>query len=223
MPDQKNDSDRQAQPQQAPKGAFPCEQCGFPTRDDIVNAAVWRREGLIAIEGIPARVCEACGEHSYDQRTARRLESVIAQPPAKAGREILVPVFSLSEVETPERTGRTEALDEEEMEALEATFAGAEHGGAATAQSPRGPEGFLCKHCGSETREDIVQSALWTDKGLVAVEDVPARVCEGCKEQFYDDETIQKIDKLIERGFPPDKATRKIVVPVFSLEEVEVS
>ena len=79
------------------QGAFPCEYCGADTCEDLVKAAFWSNTGLVAIEDIPARVCEGCGEQFYDEATARKIERVIADPTAKAKREILVPVFSLSD------------------------------------------------------------------------------------------------------------------------------
>ena len=58
------------------------------------------------------------------------------------------------------------------------------------------------------------------ERGLVAIEQIPARVCEECGEQFYAAETTRKIEKLIED--PAAKATREILVPVFSLAEIEI-
>jgi YgiT-type zinc finger domain-containing protein len=83
----------QPDPQKVPR----CQQCGGATREDIVQAAFWHDEQLIVIEDIPARVCNHCGEQFYDDQTAERLHGLIAAPPANAGKEILVPVYSLGD------------------------------------------------------------------------------------------------------------------------------
>ena len=76
-------------------------------------------------------------------------------------------------------------------------------------------EPFVCKYCQSGTQEKVVQAAFWGDRGLLVIEDIPARVCQGCGEQFYDEATTGKIEKLI--GDPGAKPAREMVVPVFSL------
>jgi YgiT-type zinc finger domain-containing protein len=78
---------------------------------------------------------------------------------------------------------------------------------------------LVCESCGGETYADAVNAAFWGEKGLVAIEDIPARVCKACGEQFYDEETARKIEKVVED--PTSKAKRQIVVPVVSLAEVE--
>jgi len=88
-------------------------------------------------------------------------------------------------------------------------------------QSQGCPAAFRCKYCESDTREDLVKAALWGDQGLVAIEDIPARVCDGCGEQFYDEETARLIEQIATG--PHVAAGREILVPVFSLAEVGVS
>jgi len=147
---------------------------------------------------------------------------VIAAPAAGAKQKILVPVFSLADVEVPKEESLPEVLDDEEMEAVETTFTGTEGTMQEREEDQESREAFLCKYCESHTREDTVKSAFWAAGGLVAVEDIPARVCEGCGERFYADETARKIAELTTHGFPAEKANRKTLVPVFSLAEVEV-
>lgn len=79
-----------------------------------------------------------------------------------------------------------------------------------------------CEYCGSQTEEDIVNMALWEEGRLVVIEDIPARVCKECLEQYYDDITRFKIDKLRGDRFPMEKAKEVIEVPVFSLTSVDV-
>ena len=74
-----------------------------------------------------------------------------------------------------------------------------------------------CSYCGAATHEDNVNMALWEGERLVVIEDVPARVCKGCFEQFYDDIVRFEVDQLRGEGFPLAAAERVVEVPVFSL------
>jgi len=77
-----------------------------------------------------------------------------------------------------------------------------------------------CSQCGgSDLRTTSARSAFWEGDRLVVIEDIPAIVCADCQEQHYDDTTVVYIDRLRGDGFPPDKARREIVVPVFSLRD----
>ncbi len=78
-----------------------------------------------------------------------------------------------------------------------------------------------CSYCGGSTREDLVKSCLWEGGSVFLMEDIPARVCEKCYEQFYDEETVARIEKLRRDGFPRGTASRVIEVPVFSLSSPE--
>jgi len=79
-----------------------------------------------------------------------------------------------------------------------------------------------CEFCGSATHEDVVNMCHWEAGKLIVIEDIKARICDQCQEQFYDAETTWKIDKLRQEGFEPEKAERIIQVPVFSLKRVQV-
>ncbi|MGA2618119.1 MAG: type II toxin-antitoxin system MqsA family antitoxin [Thermoguttaceae bacterium] len=74
----------------------PCTYCGSDTRADMVRAAFWGRQGLLAIEDIPARVCQRCGEQFYDDQTAQRIENIVDGSGEAPTRQILVPVFSMA-------------------------------------------------------------------------------------------------------------------------------
>jgi len=66
-----------------------------------------------------------------------------------------------------------------------------------------------------------VKTCLWEDGGVFIIEDIPARVCEKCFEQFYDEATVIQIERLRRDGFPLRKARGVIEVPVFSLSSLE--
>ncbi|WP_371036369.1 type II toxin-antitoxin system MqsA family antitoxin [Rhodosalinus sp. FB01] len=85
----------------------------------------------------------------------------------------------------------------------------------ARADLPAAPVCDLCR--GGHLQETRVQTALWEGERLVVVEDVPALVCTGCNERFYDDETAMRLDRLRGSGFPEARAARRLSVPVFRL------
>jgi YgiT-type zinc finger domain-containing protein len=78
----------------------------------------------------------------------------------------------------------------------------------------------FCETCGNATQATHVDVTLRSDDGLILIEKVPARVCNNCQEQYYDEVTSQKISKLVGNGFPKRHVVREIAVPVYSLEEV---
>lgn len=76
----------------------------------------------------------------------------------------------------------------------------------------------ICEACGHSTTAKSVHLTLWADRGLIVIENVPARVCENCQEQFYDEAVSSKILQLSSSGFPQSRMVREITVPVYSLE-----
>lgn len=80
------------------------------------------------------------------------------------------------------------------------------------------PASAACPKCGRSMRPAVVKTAIWRDERLFVIEDIPAQVCDGCMEQFYDEETTNALRRVVEEdgGTVPPK--REIVVPVFSLE-----
>ena len=76
-----------------------------------------------------------------------------------------------------------------------------------------------CPRCEGTARPARVRTAIWrADDSLVVVEDIPARVCDTCMEQFYDEDVSDALRQLMERGFPASEAKNEITVPVFTLE-----
>lgn len=76
---------------------------------------------------------------------------------------------------------------------------------------------WTCTGCGGKTRKDTVNLAIWSPKGLVAIEGVPAYVCDACEEQTYDDAVATELRQLASANFPRDRVVREIQVPVFML------
>lgn len=75
-----------------------------------------------------------------------------------------------------------------------------------------------CANCGEETRSENVKSAFWQDGQLFVIEDIPAQVCDRCKEQYYDDQTVAQLELLRAGGLRPEHAVSELQVPVFSLK-----
>jgi YgiT-type zinc finger domain-containing protein len=78
-----------------------------------------------------------------------------------------------------------------------------------------------CSSCGGSTYESMVKTCLWEDVNVFIVEDIPARICEKCFEQFYDGDTVLQIERLRRDGFPRKNAKEVIGVPVFSLNAMK--
>ncbi|MGQ9576209.1 MAG: YgiT-type zinc finger protein [Thermoguttaceae bacterium] len=76
-----------------------CDRCGGATEREVVQAAFWGGRGWTIIEDIPACVCRQCGERFYDDQTAGKIERLVSGGLCRPTREIVVPVFSLSEAE----------------------------------------------------------------------------------------------------------------------------
>jgi len=230
------------QEQQKSKTALRCKYCGCETNEDIIKAALWTNEGLIVIEDIPARLCEGCGEQFFEEEITQRIQQVITYPVSKAKRQIRAPVYSLSQVKVAKRQRRpvtphqpppcfpaqartgtspepTYHQANQISERIKVNKDRQDRLKAGLIPSRASP--WLCKYCESETVEDMVKSAFWVDGGLLAVENIPARVCQQCRQQFYDNETAEKITTLGKGRFVPGTTRQDVSVPVYSLTDVE--
>lgn len=81
-----------------------CPKCGQPMHYGLVKATFWQGERLSVVEDVPAQICDNCMEQFYDDTTTEAVRRLNEQgfPPGSATREILVSVFSLSTVLSPE-------------------------------------------------------------------------------------------------------------------------
>ena len=59
---------------------------------------------------------------------------------------------------------------------------------------------------------------MWLGAELNVIDDVPAHVCDGCSQQFYEPAVEAEIRALVAQGFPHHKAAHHITVPVFRLD-----
>lgn len=54
---------------------------------------------------------------------------------------------------------------------------------------------FMCK---GNLEKKKVNYMVDLDKTIIIIKDVPAKVCTQCGEQYFDDETSQNIEKIVE-------------------------
>lgn len=55
---------------------------------------------------------------------------------------------------------------------------------------------FMCK---GELIEKKVNYMVDLEKTIIIIKDVPAKVCDQCGEQYFDDETSQNIEKIVNK------------------------
>ena len=78
--------------------------------------------------------------------------------------------------------------------------------------------GTSCPRCQEPMQDKVMRTAIWQGDRVAIVEDIPALVCSGCSEQYYDGPVSDALRRLAEDGFPVHSAKSEILVPVFSLK-----
>lgn len=194
-----------------------CKYCGFDTHQDVIKAALWTDGGLVVVEDIPAWVCEGCGEQFFEEKVTQSIEKVLACSTAKAKQRIRVPVYSMSQPGLANRPVVATRVSSIRRRGARDEGRGAKTTGA----HPQHGETLRCKYCASETVEALVKSAFWVEAGLIAVENMPARICQQCKEHFYDEAIAEKITALQKGKSFPEATKQQVLVPVFSLVDME--
>ena len=75
---------------------FECHVCGNKVAREECVSEVFSGEGRrVIVEGIPALVCERCGEAVFSAATAERVRAVV-HGDAKADRTVVLDVFALT-------------------------------------------------------------------------------------------------------------------------------
>ena len=74
-----------------------------------------------------------------------------------------------------------------------------------------------CPQCEREMRSALVKTAMWHKERLFVVEDIPARVCDSCVEQFYDPAATDLLRTWMAQDFASVEANREMLVPVYSV------
>jgi len=70
----------------------------------------------------------------------------------------------------------------------------------------------VCPICGGDLIKQLVTHTEQDERGNFYIyENVPAQVCEECGEYLLSDETVRKMDRLVQKAKPD----RKIEAPVY--------
>ena len=192
-----------------------CPSCGCNTRQDAIKAAFWTSTGLFVVDDIPAWLCERCGEPSFETETAQRIQELVTHPTGHIQRKIPVSVYTVSRVSQTQTPCRLQSSDSPYLRP--AAFAEDVGPTVEPTRMPSPCEPLPCKYCGSETVDGLTQSAFWVEGELIAVENITARVCSRCGEQFYDEDTAEKIAALEKGGCIDGLTRREILVPILSV------
>ena len=181
------------------EAALRCRYCGHDTYEDFIKAAFWRGNGLIVIEDISARLCERCGEQFLDAQITQKIEKLLGNPQAEPERQIWPSVYDFPQLQSVVKCRQSLSIR----------------------ASKDSQTSLQCRYCESEIAEELVKSVFWVNEQPIAVEDIPAWVCQYCKVQFYDDETAEIIAMLANLRAVPDEAIRNVTASVFSLADKE--
>ncbi len=77
------------------------------------------------------------------------------------------------------------------------------------------PDG-ACPACGGAVARARVSTAFWEDEDLAVIRDVPALVCQSCRERYFEDDTVMRLDLMRARGFAGQGAVMRLSVPVYA-------
>lgn len=81
-------------------------------------------------------------------------------------------------------------------------------------------EGTACPFCGGSTRADVGRMALMIDDRVIVIDDVPARICDGCFEQFYDEHVLFKVDQARGKRLAGVAPRETIETPVYAWDDL---
>ena len=58
---------------------------------------------------------------------------------------------------------------------------------------------MMCFMCKEELEKKKVNYMVDLENTIIIIKDVPAKVCNKCKEQYFDDETSENIEKIVNK------------------------
>ena len=70
-----------------------------------------------------------------------------------------------------------------------------------------------CFYCGAELKEEKIDIARYWGEKLIALNDVPALVCQKCGERFFEAKVSAKIDERIKQILDKKIVSENINVP----------
>lgn len=73
-----------------------------------------------------------------------------------------------------------------------------------------------CYLCGGKLKRGKIDIARYWGKELVALNDVPALICQKCGERYFEAKVSTKIDEKIQQAVKGKTSIPKIDVPVLS-------
>jgi YgiT-type zinc finger domain-containing protein len=71
-----------------------------------------------------------------------------------------------------------------------------------------------CFYCGSKLKKEKVDIARYWGKELIAINDVPALICQKCGERFFEAKISSKIDVKIQEVLNQKNSVQRINVPI---------
>ncbi len=94
-------------------------------------------------------------------------------------------------------------------------------GRAMIAQFEDDDDGTSCQECGSlRVHSTLVRSTFWHEERLVAVENIPATVCENCQASFFAREVAGALDLMRVGGHPVGEPSKMLLVPVYEFQDM---
>lgn len=81
-------------------------------------------------------------------------------------------------------------------------------------------ERATCPFCGARTYHDRGRMALMIEDRVILIEDVPARICRGCLEEFYDEDILAKVEHARGRRLSGVEPRRRVETPVYAWEDL---
>lgn len=73
-----------------------------------------------------------------------------------------------------------------------------------------------CQVCGGKLKKKKVDIARFWGKELIALNDVPALICQKCGERYFEAEVSAKIDDKIKQALKKKNSFQSIDVPLVS-------
>lgn len=74
---------------------YKCPICSGKIARRKVKLDLWTKGKLIVIEGVPADVCDLCGEEAFSPTTSKKIDRLIRRE-KKPKAETVVPIFSFA-------------------------------------------------------------------------------------------------------------------------------
>ncbi len=73
-----------------------CYLCGAATERRLVTVENWWGATLALVEGVPAWVCQGCGEQYFEAAISRQLDR-LRQAPPPTRKTVTVPVYAFAD------------------------------------------------------------------------------------------------------------------------------